>query len=1392
MDHAEFCHLHVHNQYCLSGDSIIYNCRTHHIKGKAYRKDYTNLKQSKTLKYLFDNFKKTRGSTFKYLVKVFDGEKFVSSKIKNIKHSGKKNLFKLTTESGKTICASKNHLFLTKDGWKKIKNLSVGDMMGCNGEPLYNNKNWLEMKYFKEGLNQLQISQICNVSRDLIKQKIKKFKLHKTKSEWMQWHTVNPKTIEKIKLIKFKNRGNLPKLKTLSNSRNRINRWFKYLKVECSNCRETKSRLEIHHIDKNPFNNEELNLRVLCKSCHSREHTEIPFTIRYEKLILIEKDKRKDTYDIEIYHPSHNFVANGLITHNSLLDGVGSSEKYAKRAKKMGFEYLSLTNHGNIDGLIKHQKACEEEEIIPLFGCEMYIVPDLVLKNKDEKSGHITILIKNQTGWIELCRLLTIANLEGFYRRPRIDYKTFLASNLSGFVALTGCSGSFLNRKFGEGFFWNLVEEMKKDLYLEIMPHAMPEQISHNKKCKELSVKYGIPLVGTNDAHYILPDEDIVQEVLLAIQTHAKWKDKNRWKFQIKGLHLRSSEEMIVAFKKQNVFNDLEYGKALRNTIVIAEKCKDFRIERQRVSLPKIKREKKYEGVDSTELLFILCHKEKLKLQEWNSEYQKRLNYELDIIQKKKFERYFLIVWDLVKWCRKNNILIGSGRGSVGGSLVAYLLKITCVDPLKYNLLFSRFISEERIDLPDIDIDFEDRKREQVRQYLKDSYGGNNVSGVSTFSQMKGRAAARDVARVFEIPLKEVDTFAKVIEYGENESAIRQAIKVTQEGDDFESKYPDETKIMLKLEGTVRNSGQHAAAVIVSSENLKSGTKGNLCRRGKDVIVSNWDMEDAEYMGLMKLDILGLSTLSILSETAKLILENHKKEIIFEQIPIGNKKVLEMLSNGETTGIFQLATPLSTDICRQVEIDTFEDIVSVLALARPGSLHSGMTKNFIDRKHGRKWEKKHPIYEQITKNTYGVILFQEQVMEVFHKVAGLPYDVADNIRKIIGKKRDVKEFEKYKEQFTRGCLKLKTFNAREIEWFWNMLLKCANYLFCKSHAVEYGILAYWTAWSKYFYPIEFICANLSCGAEDKKFELIEVAKKSGIKIIPPKIGLSDSLEWKTGDKCLYVPFIEIKGFGESAAQKCLTKIKNRQLSFFNLFAEKENEIQGKTKIDRILNEIKAFDKDIIPKNINRYFSFEINESKKQDIEVVERRWNGYGETFNLKNCRQCQLIKECQQPVYASPGKYNIMIIGEAPGFEEDQQGRGFVGRGGKMIWEELAKYNLERKMFHVSNVCKCYPAKSKTPNEKQIKSCFNSWLKREIDSLKCNFILAFGNTGLKAFSSKGSGITRMNSKLEWSDKAQAWVCYVVHPAGVLRGGIDREVFNKGIKVFAKKVKEVI
>lgn len=1036
-------------------------------------------------------------------------------------------------------------------------------------------------------------------------------------------------------------------------------------------------------------------------------------------------------------------------------------------------------------------------------------------------------------------------------------------------------------------------------------------------------------------------------------------------------------------------------------------------------------------------------------------------------------------------------------------------------------------------DLPDIDIDFEDRKRDQVRKYLEERYGFDNISGISTFLQMKGKATVRDICRVFDIPIKEADEFAKSIEYDGGESSILSAIENTLEGKVFKKRHPKETMLSARLEGTIKASGQHAAAVVVSSENLKGGTRGNLCRRGKDIIVSNWDMEDSEYVGLMKLDILGLSTLSILSEAKALIKENHGKDIHFNDFiirenctPVGDKNILKMLSRGNTVGIFQLSTPLSTDICKRLHIDNFEDISSVLAIARPGALHSGMTDEFIERKHKGKWKRKHKIYEGITKNTYGVLIYQEQVMEVFHKIAGLPYSVADNIRKIIGKKRDVKEFAPYKDQFSKGCLKMKTFNKSEVEWFWSMLLECANYLFNRSHSIEYAMLAYWTgfcvdgttrlydwekkkyisiskafkqkikiiacydektgktipgkvkkiirttgakhkdlkmayimttksfknlkcsldhriltpsgyktlgqlkvgdlvaverritssenpdvakkiskAWKKkwkimskeerkrrskisslggkachesgawkrywnnlsrkkkekriaqfvsiqrdkgwhkrfvgyakdghkvyssgelfldnwlfenkiqhktqiyikqtkfrsdfyckgvyiefdglkrkdsyfekkfkdrafvvirsideiedklhflleeenmrngnevifepikkikkwkprvmydismeeepfnflangvvvhnckYYYPTEFICASLTHGGDQKKEELIEEATRLKLKIVPPKIGLSDALKWTARNNNLYVPFVEVKGFGEATALKCAERGEIKRRGFFDLTFEGElnkrtnsamrilGSVNKIPKIDRILQEIGAFNKEKIPSGIDRYFSFRISSADTHIMEIRERRWQGYGEGINLQSCTKCDLSEECTRPVHPSPGKYNVMIVGEAPGYEEDRQGKGFIGRAGRLIWEELSRHGLKREMFHVTNVNKCFPSQLKTPNEKQIKACFDAWLKKEVEKLKPCLILSFGNTGLKAFSDMESGITKMNGKTIWSNKVGTWTCFVIHPASVLRGGTDKKIFRKGIDEFGNRVKKLL
>lgn len=871
-----------------------------------------------------------------------------------------------------------------------------------------------------------------------------------------------------------------------------------------------------------------------------------------------------------------------LHVHNdkSFLDGLGSAQSFVRKAKEMGFTNLGLTNHGNIDGLLEFQRECRKEKIRPVFGCEMYIVPNMGIKQKGEKRGHITILVKNQTGWKELCRLLTISNVEGFYYRPRIDFPTLLRTDLSGFIIMTACSSSFVNISLGEAFLWDLQERMKEDLYIEVMPHYTDVYKEHNKTMKILKEKYGLKFVGTNDCHYVKKEDAQSHEVLLAIQSKSKWEDKNRWKFDVDTLYLQNANEMKNSFLKQGILAKTEIISALRNTMRIAEKC-DFTIEKKSISLPEnIPVKLKDREYSDDILLEKLCLKGmKRRGLEEKEDYKERLKYELKIVAEKKLSRYFLVVYELIRWCKKKEFVISSGRGSVGGCLIAYVLGITSVDPLKFNLLFSRFINEERIDYPDIDLDFEDIRRDEIRRHLEEVYGKENVAGISTFLSMKGKAVIRDVARVFDVPLKEVNEFTKYMTDDGLENNIDNV---------FAKKYPQVIKHALCLENTARGTGQHAAGIVISPETLYISDKGNLCVRNGETVI-NWEMQDVEYMGLVKLDILGLNTLTVLGEVKRLVQKNHGKEIIFEDISLENSRICKDISEGNTVGIFQLQTWALTKLCKEMGINNFDDIVAALALVRPGSMDSGMTEEYIARKHGEIWKKKHSIYEEITKDTYGVVIYQEQVMQVIHKVAGLPYSTADNIRKIIGKKRDVKEFEPYWKIFSEGCAKTGIFSKEDAEWFWDMVLKCASYLFNKSHSVEYAMLAWWTAWCKQYYPIEFICACLTYGGESKKDDYIKEAKRLGLIVMPPKMGTSDVKRWTIHNGKIYIPFLEVKGIGEQSVRKIFEKKESKQKSFYK--RKEQNIIEG--KVGKILKDIGAYEEDKIPEGIGKYFSFNI-------------------------------------------------------------------------------------------------------------------------------------------------------------------------------------------------------
>jgi DNA polymerase-3 subunit alpha len=895
-----------------------------------------------------------------------------------------------------------------------------------------------------------------------------------------------------------------------------------------------------------------------------------------------------------------------LHVHNeySLLDGFGTAKNYAKKILENNQLGMALTNHSNVDGNIKFQNEFISNNLIPIHGCEFYIVNDIKEHTKGEKRSHLLALVKNDIGWTNILQMLTIANLEGQYYRPRISPEILL-EHCEGLIISTACTASFIKEKWGIKLLKDLYKQIGDDLYTEVMPHNMKEQIEVNELAIKYSEALGIKIIATNDCHYINKDDAKAQEVLLAIQTKKKWLDSDRWRFEVEGLYAKNYDEMFLAFKKQKQFNDEQIEEYLNNTMEVFNKCKDFRITERKVELPKTL-ELKECGCTAEDLLRDKCkngfmnkivHNENKKAK--RDIYKARLNDELNLIVRQGFCEYFLIVDEVIQWCKNNNIMTGPGRGSAGGSLVCYLLGITKIDPIEFNLLFSRFISPNRIDLPDIDSDFQHDKRQLVIEHFKNTYGGNHVACVSTFLKMKGKCDLKDVSRVFDIPFNDINEINKLIDENEDEESDSDDLIINNlnnfdEGKQFIKKYPDVFNICLRLENQIKSKGSHAAAVVISKDDLTNGNKVSLQYGGKSKkeLTVNWDKYDIEFEGLMKLDILGINALTILNEAKELIKINSGKNIVYEDINLNDSKILKEFSNGNTTGIFQFGTYGIKKLCKEMGVSDFITLSHINALFRPGPLQAGMVDIFIDRKNnGKKVPKQNSIIEKITKDTYGIVVYQEQLMQIVNEVAGLDWTIADKVRKVVAKSKGSEEFLKFKKIFANGCVKNKTLNKEGAEKLWDELASFGKYSFNCSHSVGYSVLAYWQMFIKIYYPLEFICASLTCGSDKSKPDIIENALRKDYDIRPPKIGKSDSKKWIVKNDVMYCPFIEIKGFGESTAKE----IASRKTKVNNGFFDIDTSIGKKTKADDILNIIGAYkDCEVTSEQNNKlkqYFDF---------------------------------------------------------------------------------------------------------------------------------------------------------------------------------------------------------
>ena len=859
-------------------------------------------------------------------------------------------------------------------------------------------------------------------------------------------------------------------------------------------------------------------------------------------------------------------------SYYSLMDGLNSPAELAQAAKDAGQEYLAITDHGTLSSHREMQIACKEIGIKPILGVEAYISPTdrFDRSSKTDKSiqayNHIILLAKNKKGLSNINALQEIAWNEGFYHKPRID-REILNEYHEGIIVLSGCLNGIVSKaiekqEFSEAklLLKNFKQTFGEDFYVEVQSHN-PKEI--NEKLLELSDELGIKAVATGDAHFAKGEDKILEEAMLILSTSPK-ADKEadfdmsrnmksmldrfnylypdrRISFQNYNLFIQTREEIEADFKKAGITRTDIFD----NTMEVASKIGEYDFYQGLDLLPVPK-------TDADDKLSQMAFEglERLRLREnWlgNDVYDQRLIEELEIIKSKNFASYFLVVADMINWAKENNIMVGPGRGSAAGSLVCYALGITDVDPIEYDLLFFRFINPERNDFPDIDTDFEDRRRKEVKDYLKKKF--KHVASISTFTYFKDKGVVRDAARVFMVPLGEVNKALKSVDTFED-------FVESPNTREFRAKYPEVEWLAERLRGKIRSVGVHAAGVVVAKDDIRKYAPIESREDAQDKVsgripVVAYDMDTVADIGLIKLDALGLKTLSVLSDTIASIKNRSGKQINFSEIELKDPEVYKMLSEGYTKGVFQAEATPYTNLLMKMGVSTFEDLAASNALVRPGAMNT-VGASYINRKHGTEAIKYvHSIMQPFTENTYGVIIYQEQVMQACVHLGGMTWSEADKVRKIIGKKKDAKEFDQFKDKFIQGAEK--HISKKEAQHLWHDFEAHAGYSFNRSHAVAYSMLSYYTAWFKRYYPLEFMFSLLKNeNNKDTRTEYLIEAKRLGLKVRLPHINESE-LYFSLKDNAIIFGLAEVKFISDSIANKI---IERRPYASYEEFVQK--------------------------------------------------------------------------------------------------------------------------------------------------------------------------------------------------------------------------------------------
>ena len=870
------------------------------------------------------------------------------------------------------------------------------------------------------------------------------------------------------------------------------------------------------------------------------------------------------------------FVHLHVHTDYSLLDGACETSELLDEASRQKMPAVAITDHGNLFAAANFFYEASKRDVKPIIGCEVYVAKGNRL-DRGEKAGapgedrydfepgtrgsnHLVLLCESLEGYHNLIKLVSAGFLEGFYYKPRIDFD-LLSKHSKGLIALGACLRGPVTELVLEDKYDKARETAYKlrdifgkgNFFLEIQDQNLPIEKGVNTQLIRLAKETGIPLVATNDCHYLHHEDAHAQEVLLCIQTGKTMSDSQRMRFATDQFYFKSAQEMAQVFR--------EVPEAVSRTVDIAARC-NVKIDRVPNALPEFQvpaghtPDTYFEKVAREGFEQRLPNLERMARQNLLrnpvAEYEKRLTSEIEMIKKMHYEGYFLIVWDFIQYARAQEVPVGPGRGSAAGSLVSYALRITDVDPLQYNLLFERFLNPERVSMPDIDIDFCMRRRGELIDYVTHKYGRENVSQIITFGTMAAKAAVKDVGRAMDISYGEVDRLAKLIPATLGitlEVALKESPQL-KSAIDADERLKDLMKVALRLEGLARHASTHAAGVVISPQPLTELVP--VYKTNRDEITTQYDMTALERIGLLKMDFLGLTTLTVLYDAVKMVAKNRGVQIDLESLPLEDEETYKLFSRGDTTAIFQFESHGMRDILRRYQPTRIEDLTALNALYRPGPIQGGMIDDFINRKHGKtKVSYELPQLKDILEETYGVILYQEQVMQIANRLARFSLGEADILRRAMGKKKK-EEMAAQRAKFLGGCEKNKIPEKKAVRIF-DLMEEFAGYGFNKSHSCAYALLAYQTAWLKTHYPVEFMAALLTSetGNAEKQVKYINESRGMGIPILPPDVNESDLFFTPVGDAIRF-GLAAIKNVGENTA-KAIREARLGQGEFKSLY-----------------------------------------------------------------------------------------------------------------------------------------------------------------------------------------------------------------------------------------------